>query len=104
MLESVLVFVLLLSAFEFVLISSIAPRYRLRLLGSRALTQCAHFGMFGLNLWMHWGTVTGMMSATGAFVTSIFTFAIARLMYGEIRNNVRVRRGIFGFKNQELVL
>lgn len=104
MIEAVLVFGLLLSLFEFVVLSMIAPRYRLRLLGNRAMCTLIHVVMLVLNLWIHWGTVTGTMSATGAFVTSIITVEVARTVYGTIANNVRVRRGLVGYKTAELVL
>lgn len=104
MIEAVLVFGLLLSLFEFVLLSMITPKYRLRLLGSRAWSNATHMGMLLINIWMHWGTVTGMMSATGAFVTSIVTVEVARMMYGTITDGVRTRRGLLGYKNAELML
>lgn len=104
MVEIVITFALLLAAFEFVVLSMIPPRYRLRLLGSRAGCISVHVGMFILNVTMHWGTVTGMMSATGAFVVSIATLEVAKLMYGVIVDDVRVRRGIIGYRNEELIL
>jgi len=60
--------------------------------------------MLCLNLWVHWGTVTGTMSATGAFVASIVTVEIAKLFYGTIVNDRRVRRGLIGYRTEELVL
>lgn len=104
MIEAVLVFGLLLSLFEFVILSMIAPRYRLRLLGNRAACTSLHMGMLLINIWIHWGTVTGTMSATGAFVTSIVTVNIAKIVYGTIVDNVRVRRGLVGYKTAELAL
>lgn len=104
MLEAVFAFALLLSAMEFTVVAMIAPRYRLRLLGSRLGSHVLHCTVFILNLAVHWGTVTGTMAATGSFVTSIFTLWIARIVFGEIRGNVRVRRGIVGYRNEELVL
>jgi hypothetical protein len=104
MIEAVLVFGFLLALFEFVVLSMVPPRYRLRLLGSKSGCQTVHISMLCLNLWIHWGTLTGTMAATGAFVTSIVTIEIAKLAYGTIVNDRRVRRGIVGFKNEELVL
>lgn len=104
MLDAVLIFALLLMAFEFVVLSMIAPKYRLRLLGSKRLCTAMHFGMLIVNLYVHWGTVTGTMAATGAFVTSILTIEIAKLCYGTITNDTRTRRGIFGYRNEELTL
>ena len=104
MIEAVLIFAILLSLFEFVILSMITPRYRLRLLGSRSLCTAMHFAMLIANLYIHWGTVTGTMAATGAFVTSIITVEIARTVYGTVIGNVRVRRGLVGYKTQELTL
>lgn len=104
MIEAVLVFAALLCVFEFVVLSMIAPRYRLRLLGNKAACTSVHVLMLVLNLWIHWGTVTGTMSATGAFVASMITVQIAKLAYGTVVGDVRVRRGIVGYRNEELVL
>lgn len=104
MVEAVLVFGFLLALFEFIVLSMVPPRYRLRLLGSKGACQVVHVSMLALNLWIHWGTVTGTMAATGAFVASIFTVEVAKLAYGTIVDDRRVRRGIIGFRNEELVL
>lgn len=104
MIEAVLVFGVLLALFEFVVLSMVPPKYRLRLLGSRGACQSMHGLMLVVNLWIHWGTVTGTMAATGAFVTSIITVEIAKLVYGTVVNDVRNRRGIVGYRNEELVL
>lgn len=104
MVEVVLTFALLLAMFEFIVLSMVPPRFRLRLLGNKAACTAVHVSMLALNLWVHWGTVTGTMSATGAFVVSIVTVEIAKLMYGTIVDDMRVRRGIIGYRNEELVL
>ena len=104
MIEAVLVFGLMLAVFEFIVLSMVPPRYRLRLLGSKGASSAVHVGMLALNLWVHWGTVTGTMSATGAFIVSIITVSIARIVYGTIQDDQRVRRGILGYRNEELVL
>lgn len=104
MIEAVLCFGLLLMLFEFVVLSMVPPKYRLRLLGSKGGCHAVHVGMLLLNLWVHWGTVTGTMSATGAFVTSIITIELAKLLYGTVVDNVRVRRGLVGYRNEELML
>jgi hypothetical protein len=103
MIEAVITFAILLAAFEFVIISMIAPRWRLRLLGSSGARGVLHFGMLTLNLIVHWGTVTGTMAATGAFVVSLATVGLARIIYGEITNDIRTRRGLVGFSNAELM-
>lgn len=104
MVEVVLVFATLLAVFEFVVLSMIPPRYRLRLLGNRAACVSTHVVMLSVNLWVHWGTVTGTMSATGAFVVSMITVEIAKLVYGTVVDDVRTRRGLVGYRNEELVL
>lgn len=104
MVEVVFTFAALLALFEFVVLSMVPPRYRLRLLGNRAACVFTHIAMLSINLWVHWGTVTGTMSATGAFVVSIVTVEVAKIVYGTIVGDVRTRRGIVGYRNEELVL
>jgi hypothetical protein len=104
MVEIVFVFGFLLAGFEFVVLSMIPPKYRLRMLGSKPLSNAIHATMLIVNLWVHWGTVTGTMSATLAVVASIVTVSIARLVYGTITNDVRTRRGLIGYRNSELIL
>lgn len=104
MVEVVLVFATLLAVFEFVVLSMIPPRYRLRLLGNRAGCITVHVCMLCLNLWVHWGTVTGTMSATGAFVVSMITVEVAKIVYGTVVDDMRTRRGLVGYRNEELVL
>ena len=104
MVEAVIVFGVLLSIFEFVILSMIPPKYRLRLLGNKHGCIALHCVMLALNLWIHWGTVTGTMAATGAFVVSMSTVEVAKLMYGCIVNDIRVRRGVIGYRNEELTL
>ena len=104
MIDAVLIFGMLLATFEFVVLSMIPPKYRLRLLGSKPGCTAVHVLMLAVNLWVHWGTLTGTMSATLSFVVSIITVFIARLVYGTIENDVRTRRGIFGYRTEELTL
>ena len=104
MVEAVLIFGVLLGTFEFVLLSMLPPKYRLRFLGSNTLCGILHMLFLVLNLWVHWGTLTGTMSATLSFVVSIITVSVARLVYGTIVDDVRVRRGLMGYRTEELVL
>lgn len=104
MVEAVIVFALLLAVFEFVVLSMIPPRFRLRLLGSRGGCITVHVFALVLNLWIHWGTVTGTMAATGAFVVSMITVEVAKLVYGTVVDDVRTRRGLVGYRNEELTL
>lgn len=102
--EAVLMFGTMLAVFEFVLLSMIAPKWRLRLLGSRAGCNAVHVLMLVLNMWIHWGTVIGTMSATLSFCASVVTIFVARIVYGEVVDDVRTRRGLVGYKTEELVL
>lgn len=102
--EAVLMFGTMLAVFEFVLLSMLPPKYRLRLLGSRAGCNAVHASMLVLNMWIHWGTVIGTMSATLSFCASVVTVFVARIVYGTIENDVRTRRGLVGYKTEELVL
>ena len=102
--EAVLMFGLLLATFEFVLLSMIPPKYRLRLLGSKGGCNFVHVLMLSLNMAIHWGTVIGTMSATLSFVASMVTVSVARLVYGTIVDDVRTRRGLVGYKTEEVVL
>lgn len=104
MIDAVICFAVLLATFEFVLLSMVPPRYRLRLLGNQAACNAVHVFMLAINLAIHWGTVTGTMAATGSFVVSIVTVAVAKVVYGTIANDVRTRRGIIGYKNAELMM
>lgn len=103
MVEAVFIFAVLMAISEFVLISMIAPRWRLRLLGSSRARTFVHLMAFSLNLLVHWGTLTGTMAATGAFCVSMVTVWFARIVFGEISGDVLTRRGLLRFNTQELV-
>lgn len=101
MIEAVLVFGLMNVAFEFILLSMIPPRTRLRVLGSQAQCVSLHFLCLILNLAIHWGTLIGTMSGIFSFICSIFTVSIARMVFGHI-TGTRYRRGIVGYTKQEI--
>lgn len=103
MIEAVFVFSVMNVVFEFVVLSMLSPRTRLRVLGSKAKSNAMHVGFLVLNLVIHWGTVTGTMSAIGAFLCSIVTVAIARGVYGYITPDEVYRRGVLRFTREELV-
>lgn len=84
MVDAVFIFGALNVLFEFVLLAMLSPRVRLRALGSRAVTTALHFIVFALNLFIHYGTLIGTMSSILAFVCSLLTVAIARLVFGHI--------------------
>lgn len=103
MVEAVFIFAAMLAVFEFVLLCMIPPRIRLRVLGNRIASGAIHIAMLIVNLYVHWGTVTGTMSATGAFIVSIVVIEIAKLLFGTIVDGKRARRGLFGYRNEELM-
>ena len=82
MLSEVFAFALVMSIFEFVILCGIAPRARLRLLGSPSLRQAMHFAFLIVNLIVHWGTVVGTMSSTLSFITSMGVVAFATQLFG----------------------
>ena len=84
MLESVFAFGLIISAFEFVVIVMIPPRTRLRMLGSKSAKLCFHMGMLLINMYVHWGTAVGTMSATLAFICSLGVIWGAAKLFGFI--------------------
>ena len=84
MIEAVFVFGAMNVLFEFVLLSMLPPRMRLRLLGNANSQMLLHFGFLLMNLIIHWGTLVGTMSGIGAFISSIVTVAFAKKLFGFI--------------------
>ena len=84
MISAVLLFGVMNSLFEFVLLSMIPPRLRLRLLGSVTASNTLHFGFLLANIAIHWGTLIGTMSGVFAFIVSIVTVTFARKLFGRI--------------------
>lgn len=101
MIDAVIFFGLINVCFEFVVLSMVPPRARLRLLGNKQAQVTLHIVIMVLVLWVHWGTVTGTMSAFFSFILSMFTVGIARLVFGYIENGVYHRR-IIGYTVAEL--
>ena len=102
MIEAVLIFGLMNIAFEFVLLSMLSPRIRLRILGSPTARVSLHFALLFLNLVIHWGTLIGTMSGIFAFIGSILTVKIARVVYGYIEHGRYYTVGIKRFNIEEL--
>lgn len=102
MIEAVFVFGLMNVAFEFILLSMLKPRTRLRLLGNPIACVYLHFICLSLNLLIHWGTLVGTMSGIFSFICSIFTVQIARLVFGKIVDNRYYTRGIVGYAREEI--
>lgn len=101
MIEAVVFFGIINVIFELVVLGMVPPRARLRLLGNRGAQTFVHVAVMILVLTVHWGTVTGTMSAFFSFILSIVTISIAQLMWGYVQGT-RYRRGIIGYKIEEL--
>jgi hypothetical protein len=102
MIEVVLAFGLINIVFEFVLLSMLKPRTRLRLLGNHNSQILLHIGFLLINLIVHWGTLIGTMSSILAFVCSIVTVRGAQLLYGSIAENRYYTLGIIKYSKAEL--
>lgn len=102
MIDAVLMFGILNILFEFVLLSMLPVKTRLRVLGSKTKQRVLHASFLVANLAIHWGTLIGTMSGIFAFVCSILTVALARMWFGHITNEI-YRRGVLAYKRDELV-
>ncbi len=103
MIDAVLLFGALNVCFEFVLLSMLTPRLRLRLLGSEPLSMTMHIAFLIANLFIHWGTLIGTMSGVLAFVASILTVNVARKVFGTITEGRYYRVGWIKYSREELV-
>ena len=102
MIDAVLLFGLMNIVFEFVLLSMISPRWRLRVLGNRVLRNAVHVLFLLANLMIHWGTLIGTMSAILAFISSMVTVRMAIYLYGHIESNRHYHVGFIKYNVQEL--
>jgi len=102
MIEAVFVFGMINIIFEFIVLCMIPPRMRLRILGSRARQRVMHVMIMILILIVHWGTVTGTMSAFFSFCLSMLTVEIAKLVFGYIDDENKFHRRIIGYTADEL--
>ena len=103
MIETVLAFGLIISLFEFVLISMIPPRTRLRILGNDSAKLCFHMGMLLINFAVHWGTAVGTMSATLAFICSLGVIWGAKKAFGFITQGRYYTIGFIRYNRDELL-
>lgn len=101
MIDAVLLFGCMNVLFEFVLLSMLQARTRLRLLGNDAMCVALHFGFLFLNLVIHWGTLVGTMSGVFAFICSIVTVQAARITWGSVQGTT-YRRGLIPYSIEEL--
>ena len=102
MIDAVLLFGVLNVLFEFVLLSMLPARLRLRLLGDESKSIALHFAFLIMNLIIHWGTLIGTMSGVLAFVASIATVAVARKMFGTVSEGRYYRVGWIKYSVEEL--
>ena len=103
MIDAVLIFGLMNVAFEFIVLSMVKPRTRLRILGNEGHCIALHFMCLALNLLIHWGTLVGTMSGIFSFICSIFTVLVARAVFGVIKEDRYYTRGLVGYAREELV-
>ena len=86
MISIVLTFALITAIGEFLILHYMPLGMKLRIFGSNPRAITMHMCMAAFNLWIHWGTITGSMTAVTAFVVSCGVIWLARLWYGFIRN------------------
>ena len=102
MIEAVFIFGALNIMFEFVLLSMLPVKTRLRLLGNEHAKAACHVVMLSLNLMVHWGTLIGSMASIVAFIASIMVMAFACKVYGFIINGRYYTVGWIKYKASEL--
>lgn len=103
MIDAVLLFGAMNVLFEFILLSMVPPKWRLRLLGSHHQQVVLHFACLLLNITIHWGTLIGTMSGIFSFICSIGTVAIARFVFGYIEHDRFYKVGLVKYRHEELV-
>lgn len=79
MIEAVMLFAALTGVFEWVLLLKLKPRQRIRILRFPGLITAA---LFAANLIIHWGTMTGSMTAVTAALASFIVTSAARSYWG----------------------
>lgn len=79
MINAVLMFAFITAIGETILIAHLNPKFRSILLNQGAFM--LHISFAALNLWIHWGTMTGSMTAVTAFVVSVGVCKLMRKYY-----------------------
>ena len=102
MIDVVIAFALVNVIFELVLLSMLAPRLRLRLLGNPTACGVTHVVFLVLNLVVHWGTLIGTMSSILAFVCSIATIWAAQKLWGTVVDGRFYTTGLIRYSAKEL--
>lgn len=103
--QAVLLFAFLSSLFELVILMKIKPRTRLRVLGSKRWPIFIHVITFSVNIFVHYGTVTGTMTAIVASLASFVTVPIARKISGSItklNNKEEYNQGLITYTYQQI--
>ena len=85
MIEAVLVFSFLSALFEAVLLMKLPLKLRLRLLGNACAVGMLHTAISVANLLIHWGTLTGSMTAVCAGLMSFATVPLVRWYCGYVK-------------------
>lgn len=88
MIETVFVFAFVSALFELVVLMKIRPRTRLRILGSKRWVLLIHAMTFLINIVVHYGTVTGSLTAITAALASFATIPLATWISGSIANGM----------------
>lgn len=80
MIEAVFVFAAITAVGELVLLHSM-PKFRNWVLRTESRMTMLHVVFMCLNLWIHWGTMTGTMTGVTAFLVSFVVCHFARILY-----------------------
>lgn len=102
MIDAVLLFGFMNVLFEFVLLSMLKPRLRLRVLGSDVMKNGLHVIFLVCNLMVHWGTLIGTMASVLAFIASIVTVQLARWLFGYVVGT-RYTTGLIRYSKSEII-
>ena len=100
--DAVFIFGAINIVFEFVILCMIPPKFRLRLLGSKAWSRAMHVTVMIIILIIHWGTLVGSMSGLFSFCLSMLTVELAKLVFGYITPDEKFHRRIIGYTTDEL--
>lgn len=84
--EAVLIFAAITALFETVILMKVKPRTRLRVLGNAKWVALIHAIVFFVNIAVHYGTLTGSMTAITAALSSFVTIPLVRWYSGYITN------------------
>ena len=88
MIEAVFTFAFVSALFEFVVLMKLKPRTRCRVLGSGRWVSLIHTVVIMGNILIHYGTLTGTMTAITAGLVSFATIPFTRWLSGYITAGV----------------